>query len=87
MLRTKVLESFLIGVNTCPGSGDVPFALHGTIQSLNYPAEYNDWIDCSWVLRTDACILNITFIAFSVENEGSCGYDFLSITSDNTNEK
>uniref|UniRef100_A0A8C4QUT2 Metalloendopeptidase n=1 Tax=Eptatretus burgeri TaxID=7764 RepID=A0A8C4QUT2_EPTBU len=52
----------------------------GTIQSPNYPDDYQPSKECIWVVRVSSeYSVGLVFQSFEVERHDSCGYDYLEI--------
>ncbi|ELT96674.1 hypothetical protein CAPTEDRAFT_144166 [Capitella teleta] len=66
----------------CPRSecNGVFTAKAGTLQSLNYPARYDNNLDCSLIIKAPKdSIIHIIFDAFDVEFGQDCEYDYLMV--------
>jgi len=58
--------------------------LTGTLTSPNYPENYEDDFDKTYpIIVEEGKVVEIEFTDFEVENEPSCGYDWLMITENN----
>ncbi|XP_066304565.1 plasminogen-like isoform X2 [Branchiostoma lanceolatum] len=52
----------------------------GTIVSVNHPSRYRNHADCAWKITVgEGKTVSITFDAFDIEDEPSCGYDYVEI--------
>ncbi|XP_076315957.1 tolloid-like protein 2 [Tachypleus tridentatus] len=51
------------------------------IQSKNFPSNYENNLDCQYVVRrrSDICGLQLIFISFEVESSQNCEYDYLEV--------
>ncbi|XP_076316353.1 cubilin-like isoform X1 [Tachypleus tridentatus] len=51
------------------------------IQSKNYPDNYENNLDCQYVIRRqgNVCRLELIFVSFEVESSRNCEYDYLEI--------
>ncbi|XP_013788246.1 cubilin-like [Limulus polyphemus] len=51
------------------------------IQSKNFPSNYEDNLDCQYVIRrrSNICGLQLIFISFEVESSQNCEYDYLEV--------
>ena len=77
-------------LRACTG-GRCPGTQSGTLKSANYPANYPDKTDRTYILETDqGSTIKLTFEAFSLEASGlfgKCDHDYVKvIDSDDTTE-
>jgi len=86
-LNSKECEGASSESSECTG-GDCPSSTTGTIKSPNYPANYPDHEDLTIPLEVaSGSTIELSFTAFDVEAESSCGYDYVKVTdSDGTTQ-
>ncbi|KAF4095682.1 cubilin isoform X1 [Onychostoma macrolepis] len=62
------------------GCGGIVTAPNGEIHSPQYPSNYPDNVDCSWVITVDVghrVVFNFTDL--DLESQSSCGFDYVAI--------
>ncbi|XP_055948474.1 cubilin-like isoform X1 [Argiope bruennichi] len=58
---------------------------HFILVSPNHPRDYDNGVDCRYVIRRsseDVCRLEMQFLRFDVESSSDCEYDYLSINGE-----
>ncbi|GFQ79461.1 cubilin [Trichonephila clavata] len=58
---------------------------HFILVSPNHPRDYDNGLDCRYVIRRsseDVCRLEMEFLRFDVESSSNCEYDYLSINGE-----
>ena len=55
----------------------------GVLQSPTDTQYYPHGADCIWIIRSEVdTILRLTWLAFALENHGTCGFDYVEIFDD-----
>ncbi|KAJ7388696.1 Tumor necrosis factor-inducible protein 6 protein [Desmophyllum pertusum] len=66
-----------------PGKQACGSVVNNTLKSPGYPNKYPNYMDCDFqVPIPQNMTMNISFIDFDLEDESSCGYDYLKIIND-----
>jgi hypothetical protein len=55
----------------------------GVIHSPNWPRYYSNYVDYSWNITVEpGYVIKLTFNNFHLENQSSCGYDYVEVLDD-----
>ena len=87
-MRVGLTIIFLLGnfnaMSFPPSSSDINFFNTGVVSSPNYPNNYPDSIERSYIIEVEeGLIVALQFTAFDIEYESTCRYDHLAITDSN----
>ncbi|XP_069479382.1 astacin-like metalloendopeptidase [Ambystoma mexicanum] len=76
-------QQFSAAYNAVQCGGSYTNVTGGTIASPNFPKKYPPSTDCIWtIVAPMGYTVSLSFIAFSLERQPSCGGDYLSIYDD-----
>ena len=70
----------MLDVGNVSGCGEVLVGQTGTFTSPNYPADYDNNLNCQWTISVPSGNIQIDITSLDVEDSSTCSYDKLEVS-------